>query len=346
MVKQRARKGMAAPHINYLRKALKGISYKRGRKETRGRKKIYSKRWVKKLNATRKRLIKEAKNEREVGWQDVRKKARAPSGHRSTMKRSFEREGIPVAARRPRQKPDRTALQAKQRVDYCDEWGEKPGSFFTQKVDLIHDVKNFDIPTTEKARRYLAQQRVRFHLRTPSEGTLPQCTKPGRKKNRMNTGAKAHVCAGISNGRIVLWHYLPKKWNGEEAAKLYRGPIKTTLVKHRGLKRKYRVFEDNDPTGYKSNKALVAKEELGIEAVPMPTYSPDLNPLDFSIWDRIEALMVKKAPKRVETVEEYKRRLRRTALGLPQSYVSKCVLSMPKRMRLVSEAKGYSIKAD
>ena len=78
----------------------------------------------------------------------------------------------------------------------------------------------------------------------------------------------------------------------------------------------------------------------------MPTYSPDLNPLDFSIWDRIEALMVKKAPKRVETVEEYKRRLRRTALGLPRSYVSKCVLSMPKRMRLVSEAKGYSIKAD
>ena len=155
-------------------------------------------------------------------------------------------------------------------------------------MDLIIDNKRFEIPTTARARQYLAQQQVRFHLRTPEEGSLPWCTKPCRKKNRLNTGATANVCAGVSNGKIVLWEYLPKKWNGAEAAKLYKGPIIKTLKKTRGAKRKFKIFEDNDPTGYKSGKAKQAKKEVGIEAVPMPTSSPDLNPLDFSLWQQVD----------------------------------------------------------
>ena len=58
-------------------------------------------------------------------------------------------------------------------------------------------------------------------------------TKPGRKKNRYNTGGSASVCGGISGGRIVLWHYLPMKWNAREAVTLYEGPIKAALVKRR-----------------------------------------------------------------------------------------------------------------
>ena len=97
------------------------------------------------------------------------------------------------------------------------------------------------------------------------------------------------VCAGISNSRIVLWHYLPNKWNGELAAATYEGLIIACLRAERGAKRKYRVLEDNDPTGYKSNKAIDEKKKLHIEAVTFPTYSPDLNPLDYSIWEAVEA---------------------------------------------------------
>ena len=214
------------------------------------------------------------------------------------------------------------------------------------ELDLIIDNKKFDIPTTERARAYLRAQRVRFHLRTPAEGAQPEMCKPGGKKNHMNTGAAANVCAGISGGRIVMWEYLPKCWNGAAAATLYRGAIIKALKKARGTKGTYTVFEDNDPSGYKSSVALAAKKELHIDAFPMPPYSPDLNPLDFGIWDEIESRMVEGAPKTVETVAQYKKRMRLTALRLPAALVTKTVRKIPDRMRSVIAAKGHNIKDD
>ena len=346
LAKQRARKGLATPDLTNLRKVIKGKTYKRGHTETRGRKLKLTKKWVDTLNAARKRLIKKTNNHREVRWQDVVKKARAPKAHRTTVKRAFTRYGIKVAARRPREKPQRTSEHMQERVEHCREWGCKPASYFTNKVDLIIDNKVFDLPTSERARQYLAHQRVRFHLRTPAEGLNKEFTKPGRKKNKFNTGGKVNVCAGISKGRVVLWEYLPKTWNGEQAASLYGGAIMDILKKQHGHKRSYRVLEDNDPRGFKSGKAQSAKAELGITACPFPRYSPDLNPLDFAIWDEVERRMIKNAPKKVETVAEYKKRLRLTALRLPSEFVSKAVCSIPKRMKAVVEAKGGNIKCD
>ena len=171
-------------------------------------------------------------------------------------------------------------------------------------------------------------------------------TRPGRKKNRMNVGAYANVCAGISGGRIVLWEYLPKRWNAHEAASLYRKVIIKTLQKHRGMKRKYLLFEDNGPVGYKSSLGKKAKEELSIEAIPMPAYSPDLIPLVHTLWEEILGHMQNNTPKNIESVAAYKKRLRLTALRLPSAVVTKAVRGMPKRMASIVVAKGYSIKAD
>ena len=67
-----------------------------------------------------------------------------------------------------------------------------------------------------------------------------------------------NVCAGIINCRVRVWEYLPKTWNGEVAASLYRGAIATALKKCRGEKDKYRILEDNDPTGFRSRQGLAA----------------------------------------------------------------------------------------
>ena len=77
---RRARAGVDAPHLTNVRRALKGKTYKRSRKETRGRKATYSRKVVLALDRARKDLIKKTKNNREVRWQDVRKKAKAPEG--------------------------------------------------------------------------------------------------------------------------------------------------------------------------------------------------------------------------------------------------------------------------
>jgi transposase len=343
---KRARKGVPAPNLTNVRKVLKGLTYKRGGVETRGRKLKLSKANVRKMNSVRRVLQKKADGEREVTWENIRKAARAPKVCATTSLRAFRREGITVQARRPREKPQRTKEHAEERVHLCEGLRSKPATWFSEKVDLIIDNKAFDVPTNERARRYMKQQAVRFHLRTPEEGLQPEYTRPSRKKNRFNTGGTAKVCAGVSNCRVVMWEYLPKSWNGKEAAALYEGAIAKTLKKARGEKRKYLVLEDNDPTGYKSNVAMKKKVELGIETVVFPRYSPDLNPLDYCLWAEIEKRVLANSPKTPETVAAYKRRLRLTALRLPAAFVRKAVEAMPKRIKAVIDAKGQNISCD
>ena len=70
---QRKRRKIPAPHLTRVRKALKGLSYRRGVKETRGRKPVYTRKNVQKMEATRKKLIKKVDGNREVCWKDIQK---------------------------------------------------------------------------------------------------------------------------------------------------------------------------------------------------------------------------------------------------------------------------------
>ena len=90
--------------------------------------------------------------------------------------------------------------------------------------------------------------------------------------------------------------------------------MRKALAKHRGEKRTYKVLEDNDPAGYKSGKGMRAKKEVGIKTLEWPRYSPDLNPLDFFLWNDIGRRMALNAPVGRETIQEIKARVSRTAL--------------------------------
>ena len=202
---RRDRKGIVTPNLTAIRKALKGATHKRAHKETRGRKPKYTKKMVLKANKVRKELIKKAAHLREVRWQDIQKAARTPACHRGTLKRAFVREGISVAARTPREKPQRKPEHKQERFQWAEQMSSKTGprhcparpasirrfsplppfapggcgmcvwgggghgcggSYFTNTIDMIIDNKKFDVPTTERARRYLQGQKVRFHLRS------------------------------------------------------------------------------------------------------------------------------------------------------------------------------------
>ena len=115
---QRAKKKIETPHLTNIRRVLKGKVYKRGRVETRGRQPTFTRAMILRMDVTRKKLIKKADNQREVRWNDIQRSARVPHGRRSTLTRAFRRENIPVAARRPREKPQRTAEHEAERLQF------------------------------------------------------------------------------------------------------------------------------------------------------------------------------------------------------------------------------------
>ena len=97
---------------------------------------------------------------------------------------------------------------------------------------------------------------------------------------------------------------------------------------------------------YKSNKAIEKKTELCIKALPFPKYSPDLMPLDFSVWAEVEKRMSAQKVKSNESVEEFKARLRRTAMAIPSRVIRKIIATIPKRAAAIVKAKGKDIPRD
>ena len=56
-----------------------------------------------------------------------------------------------------------------------------------------------------------------------------------------------------------MWHQVDGRWNAEAAERMYSGPLRAALKKtYPQVRGKFRVMEDNDPTGYKSRKGMAA----------------------------------------------------------------------------------------
>jgi len=297
---------------------------------------------VQRLDATRKKLIKKAAGAHEVTYDMVIRSARV-SVHRTTAARSL---GPQICWRRLREKPPRTDGHGETRMDVCDVWRKKPAAFWRDRVDLIIDNKKFPIPTTEAAKRRLLNQKLRGVLRTRSEGLAAGFTKSNMRKHKFNAGGYVSILAGICGDRIVLWEEVRGRWTGKAAAAMYEGPIKRALAKHRPRKRTWLIMEDNDPTGFKSNAAKHAKAENGMRTLNQPAYSPDLNPLDFSIWEQISKKALAKAQPQRETVKDYKANLRRTALRMPRKTIRKAVAAIRGRAEAIFLARGGNIARD
>ena len=108
-------------------------------------------------------------------------------------------------------------------------------------------------------------------------------------------------------------------------------------------KRTHNVLEDNDPTGYKSGAGLAAKRASKTDACEIPCRSPDLNPLDYSIWAEVNRKMREQEANwrsKKESHEQYVARLQRTAQGLDRAYVSDAIGNLAVRCERLYQAKG------
>ena len=118
------------------------------------------------------------------------------------------------------------------------------------------------------------------------------------------------------------------------------------LRKVRGKKTSYLICEDNDPTGHKSKAGIKAKHDMNIRTVEWPSYSPDMNPLDFSLWKSIENRLFKTLPKDGVSVDSFKKRLRETALATPRAEVCKMINKIKSKAQDIYDAKGGNIASD
>ena len=199
----------------------------------------------------------------------------------------------------------------------------------------------------KKARAYIKRTRVKGAYRKLGQGLNQGYTKAS-KKLKFNIGAKGiHVLAGVGQKKVLLWHYFETNWCGKVAADAYRGPVAKALKKAYPLRTTLDVLEDNDPTGFQSNKGLKAKEELKINEFTIPKRSPCFNVCDYALWDEVNRCMREQEAKwknKKETREEYVERLEKTALALSESVVQKMVRGLKARCERLYIAKGGHIE--
>ena len=150
------------------------------------------------------------------------------------------------------------------------EYKDKPASYCTRHLHPRIDCKLFKVCLHKSARAYIERSRLKGAYRKPGQGLNQGYTKAS-KKLKFNTGAKGiHVLAGVGQKKVVLLHYFETNWCGKVAAEAYRGPVAKALKKAYPLRTTFNVLEDNDPTGFQSNKGLKAKEELKINEFNIP----------------------------------------------------------------------------
>ena len=247
------------------------------------------------LDKARRQLYVKGDNDHEVTWDEIIRKARAPPVDRSTASKCMKAAGFDIAWRTPRTKPSRGEIDEGERMNICGKLRKLPTSFWTDKVDAYIDCKAWPIPRTTKGRKFLNKLKVRGHLRTKAEGLNKEFTKPDKRKHHMNVGPNAKVFAAIVGNRVRVWHYLPAVWSGSAAADVYKTVLAPALTRFRGAKRQYDILEDNDPTGFKAAVSIAAKKALKIKPIKFPTYSPDLNPCDYALWQEVERRKIGRA---------------------------------------------------
>ena len=288
------------------------------------------------------RLLKKAGGEKEVTVAMVKAISGCDCSLR-TIRDAFHADG--VRFRRLREKPILTRRDIAARRCFADLHAAKSPSQWVSWPHAVIDNKNFPLYLSKSHRTHAARRSVRGAYRQGKDACAQHLVKP---KGSLKFPVKSVVVtAAVINGRIRMWRYTRGRWNGQAAADMYSDTLVKAMKKVYPAARKFLVLEDNDPAGYKSGKGMAAKSSSKIATLDLPRRSPDLNVLDYSLWRAINVRMraeeMSFAANRRETQEQYKPRLRRTALTLPTTVVTRAVKDMARRVRALRDAKGKLI---
>lgn len=314
-------------------------------RKQQGRKPILSTAMVDKLEAKLEKMIQKADSQSEVTVTMLKRSSRCKASARTILRALHDRG---IYFRPLRQKPVLTDDDVSERLTFAKKFEAKSEGWWNSSLQMIIDVKHFRVLPHGNARRYAAQETTRGTYRKKGQGLCKGHTKP-IVKTKFNPGATGvKVLAGVGNGKVLVWEYLDGQWCGEAAAAAYRGPIKTALLAEYPGRKSYNVLEDNDPAGFKAGLGIAAKKEVGIKAFEIPKRSPCLNVCDYHVWAEVNKRMRSQEQKfpagKRESRRAFLTRMRRTALGLPDTQVAASVGDMKRRCIRLVAAHGGNIE--
>ena len=335
-------------------KFLAGDTHQRDSSDTRGRPSNLPRGLVRVANAQMLKLIRAAKNEWMVTWEDVYKETKKTLRARGLLTRSCKmpsqdwlqrvmREKTSVRSRPGKRRIARTAKDEERRFEQALTWKRRPSSFWTKDVHAFIDTKKFVCPRKDSDKKLMRATRVTHHLRTASEGSEHEFVLP--KRSHMLFGIPSiDVTAAVGNGRVFFWHVSKKPWNGAAAANMYHQLGRALRQRYPGVRR-FRVVEDGDTKGFQSGAGVRAKMEERITSMKLPPRTPSWMPWDYSLWDEVEKRTL--ANKTTLTgVSAYEKRLRLTGLRLPSELIEDVLGKMRGNIEAVVAAKGKHTKLD
>lgn len=174
--------------------------------------------------------------------------------------------------------------------------------------------------------------------RQSKKAWVPAGEKPTRPTVKYPTSTNVLACFGHGGyGRIVFFE---ENLTGAKMAELVEEEILPSAKELFGSRsHDWALMHDNDPK-FKSKKCQGVIEELGIELVPQPPQSPDLNPIE-NAWASMKKKLEKARP---NTLAGLKKCVRKAWRELTLDMAHNLVDSMSTRLKLVIKAKGGSIK--
>jgi len=186
--------------------------------------------------------------------------------------------------RKLREKPVLTPEDVRARLAFARTYRNKSAAWWMKNVHAFIDGKHFQVYLNSSERSRAAQHATYGAYRQPGKGLSVGYVKPKTGNLRHNTGAKGVLLhLGIGAGKVVTVHEVKdSRWSGQAAVSFYEA-LRADLGKQHPGKRKFTVLEDNDPTGYKSQKGKEAKVAGGINILEIPKRSPDLSLCDYAI---------------------------------------------------------------
>ena len=234
---------------------------------------------------------------------------------------------------RPKSFGDLSRADKESRVEFCQKWHNKSISTLKQRFGLVFDEKCYTFRSTAAGRLYSARKRNRGVY--CKKGTRHLASRPsGRNDPGRTKASKVNVIGGIFNNKVESWIYYKRSVSSEISKKI------VDFCNKKGIKK---ILCDNHRT-HTSAETTRALTAAGIARTDFPKRSPDLMPLDFSVWEIITQRMISQendmAEDFVEKISEYKARLRKTAKRVGETIVDNVWQSWKNRMAACIRNKG------